>query len=132
VFIDQEDIPVGKDFVRSIKVAIVQSDVLLVLIGPEWMALLEKSAAHRDVVTEEIATALGHDILVIPVLLGNTSMPQPSDLPPRIQSLARRNALRLEPGERFSSDVERLIQALPSSTGRRFSLFQRFRRWLTR
>jgi len=132
VFMDLENIPVGVDFDRSIQDAIVRSDVLLVLIGPEWQALLEKSAAHGDFVTEEIAIALRHDVLVIPVLLGNTSMPQRSDLPPSIQSLAMRQALRLEPGERFSSDVERLIQALPSSTGPRSSLFQRFRSWLTR
>ena len=132
VFMDLENIPVGVDFDRSIQDAIVRSDVLLVLIGPEWQALFEKSAAHGDFVTEEIAIALRHDVLVIPVLLGNTSMPQRSDLPPSIQSLATRQALRLEPGERFSSDVERLIQALPSSTGPRSSLFQRFRSWLTR
>ena len=132
VFMDLENIPVGEDFNRSINDAIVQSDVLLVLIGPEWVPLLEKSAAPVDVVTEEIAIALRHGILVIPVLLGNTSMPRESDLPAPIHLLAARNALRLEPGERFSSDVERLIQALPSSTGPRTSLFQRFRTWLTR
>jgi TIR domain-containing protein len=132
VFMDVENIPVGRDFTRSIKDSIVQSDVLLVLIGPEWLALLEKSKAREDVVTEEIAIALSHEVLVIPVLLGNTSMPRPSDLPPAIQGLAMRNALRLEPGERFSSDVERLVQALRSSTGPRSSLFEWFRSWLSR
>lgn len=132
VFMDVENIPVGANFTRHIKDSIVQSDVLLVLIGPEWIPLLEKSALHGDVVTEEIALALEHGILVIPVLLGNTSMPRPSDLPHAIAGLAMRNALRLEPGERFGADVERLIQALRSSTGPRSSLFQWFRSWLNR
>jgi len=131
VFMDHENIPAGQDFRLAITDAITQSDVLLVLIGPKWLALLEQFAASRDFVIEEIATALEHGVLVIPVLLGDTSMPQLSDLPSRIQRLATRNALRLEPGERFSSDFERLMQAL-SSAGFRSSLIQRIRSWLTR
>lgn len=132
VFMDHEDIPVGQDFRQAISHAITHSDVLLVLIGPKWMELMEKSKASPDIVVEEIAIALEHDIRVVPVLLGDTSMPQGTDLPPRIRHLAMRQALKLEPGERFSSDFERLMQALPFSASLGSSVIQRVRKWLGR
>jgi len=137
VFMDQEDIPVGQNFRQAISHAITQSDVLLVLIGPKWLELMDKSKASADFaiedtdfVIEEIAAALEHDIPVVPVLLGDTSMPKYTELPLRIRNLASNQALKLEPGERFSSDFERLMQALPFSASLRSSVIQRVRKWL--
>jgi hypothetical protein len=132
VFMDHENIPVGQDFRQAISAAITRSDLLLVLIGPKWVELLKQSRTSPDFVLEEIATALEHDIPIIPVLLGDTSMPQQSDLPPRIEGLAMKNALKLEPGERFSSDFERLLQAPPFSASLKSSLIQRIRKWFRR
>ena len=130
VFMDHESIPVGQDFRQAISRSVIQSDVLLVLIGPKWVELLERSSTTPDLVVEEIATALEHKVSVIPVLLGNTAMPQESSLPLRIQALGSRNALKLEPGERFASDFERLMKALPSTHSPWFTLVQRVRKWL--
>lgn len=128
VFMDQENIPVGAYFGQTISDKVAHSDVVMVLIGPKWLELLKMARESTDFVVEELATALEHKIPVIPVLLGDTSMPQASDLPDRINFLVMRQALRLEPGERFSSDFERLMQALIP----RPSLIQRIRRWFSR
>lgn len=132
VFMDQESIPAGQDFGKAISTAITESDVLLVLIGPKWAELLGRSSTSPDLVIDEITTALEHDIPVIPVLLGDTSMPQASALPPPIREITMRQALKLEPGERFSSDFERLLQALPATEGVRTSLIQRIQKWFRR
>jgi hypothetical protein len=132
VFMDQDDIPVGAYFAKTICDEIARSDVVIVLIGPKWLELLKMARESTDFVVEELATALEHKIPVIPVLLGDTSMPQRSDLPDRIRDLVMRHALRLEPGERFSSDFERLMQALPFSASPRSSLAQRIGRWFRR
>jgi hypothetical protein len=132
VFMDQESVPIGQNFQQAISRAITQSDVLLVLIGPRWLELLERLSASPDFVVEEISTALKQDIPVIPVLLGDTSMPEHAALPSLIQGLAMRQALKLEPGERFSSDFERLMRALPVSGRLKSSLIERIRKWLLR
>jgi hypothetical protein len=132
VFMDQEDIPVGSNFAQTIYDSIARSDVVMVLIGPKWLELLKMARESKDLVVEELATALEHKIPVIPVLLGDTSMPQESDLPGGIRGLVGFQALRLEPGERFSSDFERLMQASPFSASPRSSLVQRIRRWFRR
>lgn len=132
VFMDQESIPIGKNFREAISSAITQSDVLLVLIGPKWLELLGRSSTSPDFVVDEITTALKLNIPVIPVLLGDTSMPEPSALPAPIRGLAMRQALKLEPGERFSADFERLLQALPATEGLKTSLIQRIHRWFRR
>ena len=130
VFMDQESIPVGQDFRLAISSAITRSDVLLVLMGPKWVELFGRFGTSDDLVVDEIRAALKQGIPVIPVLLGQTSMPQSSALPPSISELAMRQAIRLEPGERFSSDFERLLQALPGANGRQTSVMQRIRKWL--
>lgn len=132
VFMDQESIPVGQDFSEAISSAITESDVLLVLIGPKWVELFGRSSTSPDLVIDEINTALEHNIPVIPVLLRDTSMPQPSALPEAIRGLVRKQALELEPGERFSSDFERLLQALHAIEGPRTSLIQRIQKWFRR
>lgn len=129
---DQESIPVGQDFRRAISSAITRSDVLLVLIGPKWVELFGRFGTSEDLVVDEIRAALTQDIPVLPVLLGQTPMPQSSALPPSISELAMRQAIRLEPGERFGSDFERLLQALPGAEGRRSSAMQRIRKWFRR
>jgi hypothetical protein len=129
VFMDQESIPVGQNFRAVISSAITQSDVLLVLIGPKWVELFGRLSTSPDLVVDEITTALNHNILVIPVLLGDTQMPQTSDLPSSIRGIAFKQALKIEPGERFSSDFDRLLQALPALDGAKTSLVQRIYSW---
>jgi hypothetical protein len=82
-------IPPGEDFVRLLGNKIEQTDVVLAVIGPRWLALLQNRQPGRpDYVAFEIATALSMGKLVIPVITGTGKLPEPGKLP--FQSVSMR------------------------------------------
>jgi TIR domain-containing protein len=118
VFMDVDAIAPGADFVARIDTALSHSRAMFVVIGPRWSSATDRQGRRRlddpsDVVRREIAAALRHEILVIPVLVAGAAMPAESDLPDDLAPLATRNAFQLDDG-RWSSDVERLLSALPT------------------
>jgi len=64
----------------------------------------------------EIESAVKRDIRVIPVLVDGASMPQPSDLPPALQALARRNAVEIA-HHRFAADCDDLARHIKRALG---------------
>jgi hypothetical protein len=95
---------------------IVQCDVLLAVIGKGWLQARDDQGNRRldkadDFVRIEIASALKQGKLVIPVLVQDTPMPKPDDLPESIRPLARRNAVRLT-HERFKTDTQGLVTGI--------------------
>src|SRR5207344_107230 len=91
----------GADFVERIDTALTRSRAMFVVIGPSWAAATDKTGRRRlddprDVVRREIAAALRHGILVVPVLVGGAPMPGEEDLPEDLASLATRNAVQLD------------------------------------
>ena len=83
-----------------------------------WLTVTDDAGRRRlddpdDYVRLEIATALGRadDVLVIPVLVGTTSMPAAADLPKPLAALAECNAVRLS-DENWDDQVARLTRAL--------------------
>ena len=116
VFMDVDTIGPGIDFVEVIEQAVGCCEVLIVMIGPEWLETRDADGRRRldnpsDFVRLEIAAALERKIRVIPVLVNGAAMPRPDDLPPDLVSLTRRNAIELSDA-RFAFDVDRLIQAI--------------------
>src|SRR5262249_12796357 len=84
--------------------------------GKGWIDARDDKGVRRldnpeDFVRIEIESALKQDKRVIPVLVGDTHMPRPEELPEEIRPLARRNAVRLS-HERFRADAQGLIKAL--------------------
>ncbi|HEY3477235.1 MAG TPA: toll/interleukin-1 receptor domain-containing protein, partial [Anaerolineales bacterium] len=80
LFMDVVAIDAGVDFAQELEEAVQKCDVLLALIGPQWLTVKDAQGKPRledpgDYVRLEIATALARDIRVIPVLLQGTSMP---------------------------------------------------------
>ena len=74
-------------------------DTMLVIIGPNWLKVKDKSGQPRldqpdDFVAIEIAAALARDIRVIPVLVEGARMPKASELPDSLKPLARRSRSR--------------------------------------
>src|SRR4029453_17493972 len=120
LFMDVDTIALGLDFVEAIQDAVGSCDVLLAVIGRQWLTSTD-SAGHRrldnpeDFVRLEITTALERRIRVIPVLVGGASMPRSTELPDVLQPLARRQALVV--GDHFHPDVGRLIAALETVLG---------------
>jgi TPR repeat protein len=116
LFIDVDSIAPGLDFVRVLEEQVGQCDALLAVIGKGWIDARDDTGGRRldnpeDFVRIEIESALKQDKRVIPVLVGDTHMPRPEELPEAIRPLARRNAVRLS-YERFRADAQGLIKAL--------------------
>ena len=100
VFMDIDHLEPGADFVEEINRAVVQSQVLIVMIGPDWATIKDPQGHRRldnpmDFVRLEIATALDHGIRIVPVLVGNAVMPIPDELPEGLKPLARRHATEI-------------------------------------
>ena len=116
LFMDVNTIDIGEDFVEAMQRAISSCDVLLVLIGPQWVSNRNASGYRRlddpqDYVRLEIETALSRNIRVIPVLLQGAPMPRPDELPDALQALTRRQAFHLSQTN-AQADVDRLIQEI--------------------
>jgi WD40 repeat protein len=117
LFMDVEGgIPAGADFVEVLKAQVAECDVLLALIGQNWLTAVDDAGGMRlqnpnDFVRVEIESAMRLGKRVIPVLLNKAEMPRASDLPETLQPLARRNAVRLTQ-DRFRADAQGLINAL--------------------
>ncbi|MGH7502150.1 MAG: toll/interleukin-1 receptor domain-containing protein [Longimicrobiales bacterium] len=112
-FRDIDDIESGVDFVEAISGAVGSCDVLIAVIGPDWLTMKNDAGLRRledpnDFVRIEIAAALRRNIRVVPVLVGNAVMPDPARLPPEIESLARRQAHELS-DTRWDYDVGQLV-----------------------
>jgi hypothetical protein len=117
VFKDVDSIPLGTDFRRVIADAVGRCDVLLAIIGDDWLDATDEASGRRiddpnDFVHIEIRAALERDIPVIPVLVERTNMPRDKDLPEPLRPLAFRNAISVRPDPDFHNDMERLCRAL--------------------
>jgi len=80
VFQDVLDIAPGQDYTAVIDRALDNSDALLAVIGPGWLAASTPQGSPRlfagdDYVRLEIARALDRDVRVVPVLVGGASLP---------------------------------------------------------
>jgi hypothetical protein len=121
LFMDVDNIAPGLDFVRVLNERVAECDIVLAVIGKSWVDSRDPSGSRRledpeDFVRIEIESALNQGKRVIPVLVGDSQMPHPEDLPEALRPLARRNAVRLT-HERFRADVQGLIKALQQSLG---------------
>ena len=116
IFIDVDNIPVGVDFVDHLDQQVGQCDVLLALIGPDWLDVKNKTGARRlddpaDFVRIEIASALRRGIPVAPVLLDGAPFPELDQLPDELKPLARRNGVEIR-RITFEADTDRLVRGL--------------------
>jgi hypothetical protein len=119
-FRDVSGIGVGVDFAKEIERAVASSVALIAVIGPAW-ATESVDGKRRlddpdDFVRLEVLNALKRGIRIIPVLVGNASMPEEEQLPPELHPLRKWNAIRLVE-EYYEEGLERLIEALTSQLG---------------
>ena len=106
----------GDDFERVLNDALATCDVLLALIGPRWLDCTRDDGTRRldardDWVRNEAATALRRNVIVVPVLFGNTPLPPREALPDDLQPLLGRNAAAIT-DERWDYDVGELVNDL--------------------
>src|SRR5215472_10121142 len=94
VFMDVQTIDPGDDFVEAIQTAIGSSDVVIAMIGKNWLTITDGTGRRRlenpdDYVRIEISTALDQNKRVIPVLVQGATMPRSDDLPHLLTRLVR-------------------------------------------
>jgi hypothetical protein len=117
IFKDVDSIPPGVDFRMVLDKAVGQCNLLLAVIGRQWLSSQNESGARRlddprDFVRIEIEVALRRDIPVIPLLVQGAGMPGENDLPPSLQALVFRNAIPIRPDPDFHHDIDRLIKGV--------------------
>jgi hypothetical protein len=119
VFMDVDSIPIGIDFRTHIHETLQQTDVLIAVIGPNWLGQEAGGAARMnektDAVRVEVETALQRKMRVIPVLVDGARMPASSALPPEFGDFAFLNAAEVATGRDFRSHMDRLIAAIDHS-----------------
>ena len=86
VFSGIHDIPPGVDIREYRNRQLATCDLMLVVIGPNWLNARDESGGRRldhpdDFVAIELAAALDRNIPVIPVLVEGARMPSESELP---------------------------------------------------
>lgn len=117
IFMDIDSIPAGVDFEQHIRQEIDGCDVVLVLIGDNWLdsrpgADVRRIDEPNDFVRLEIENALSNPrVRTIPVLVEGAQMPEAAQLPESIQRLARINAFDLD-DRRWKADLERITVLL--------------------
>jgi hypothetical protein len=115
--IDAKAIPLGANFKQVIERKVAECDVLIAVIGKNWLSTKDVNGGRRldnpeDFVRLEIGTALRREICVIPVLVDGVTMPRSMDLPDELRSLVWLNALSITAGTHFDVDCQRLAAAI--------------------
>lgn len=111
VFRDRSDLEGGDPWSDRIESAIVDADVVLVLVGPRWIDELVEREGGPDHVRQEIELALRRARRTMPVLVDQDEPPPSDAVPDDVAGLFERQALRVRDST-FDDDVERLASQL--------------------
>ncbi len=117
IFQDISSIAPGADFIEALHQALADCAVVLVVIGPKWLAATDRQGRRRlddpeDWVRQEIVEALGRpDLRVFPLLVDGAEMPPAAELPEAIRPLARRQAHELTL-RHWAKDIAVLVETL--------------------
>jgi hypothetical protein len=94
LFLDVDNIAPGLDFIRVLNERVAECDIVLAVIGKGWLDARDPTGNRRledpdDFVRIEISSALAQGKRVIPVLVGDSQMPRPEDLPEAIRAAGK-------------------------------------------
>lgn len=123
LFYDNQSLDYGSDFPAAISEKINLAQVLLVVIGPEWLSWLEQyqTAQKTDWVRLELQQALarcqrGEKLAIIPILVDVANLPQAEQLPDSLRPLVQhfgQSAIRLSAnGSDFYPAFQSLLRQL--------------------
>ena len=120
VFMDIDAIPLGSEFGETINRAVAACDVLIALIGRNWLEVRDAGGHRRlddpdDFVRREIESALAQDVVVVPASVQGAELPRAQELPASLAPLTRRQGIQLS-DTGWQDDVGRLIRRLEAVT----------------
>jgi hypothetical protein len=124
VFKDVDSIPLGVDFREHLNKVVGRCDVLLAVVGNEWLTAKHPDGGRRlddakDFVRIEIEAAMERKTPIIPVLVRGAQVPEERELPPALAAFAYRNAIAVRPDPDFHHDMDRLIAGVESHLSER-------------
>src|SRR5262249_51988775 len=116
LFMDVDAVPLGVNFVKVLSEEVAKCDVLLAVIGPNWLNARDEDGNRRldnphAFVRIEIGAALQRNIPVIPILLDGTKVPKANQLPKELEELSLRNGLDIRHAS-FHNDIDKLVRSL--------------------
>lgn len=116
VFTAKWSIEAGALWPASIRAAVQSCEVVILLIGPQWLTATDEEGRRRldkpkDFHRQEIETALGRQAVVIPALVGGATMPGEEDLPSSLKELADLQAHKIRDDD-WSQDTDNLIKLI--------------------
>jgi hypothetical protein len=111
VFRDLDSISLGASFLEQLQRALSETDVLLAIIGKDWLERGDLSS-EQDFVRLELQEAFRRRIRVIPVLVGGADLPAASGLPECLRQLPLMQALTVDSGVDFGVHTDRLIRGI--------------------
>ena len=122
IFKDVNSIPAGEDFEGLIRERIGQSDVVLAIIGKEWLRPHDstnemESKCPIDYVFLEIALALELNVPIVPVFVSEAAMPSSDALPPEVSRIVKISGIAVRADPDFSADIERLCKRVAELVG---------------
>lgn len=115
VFLDTSRIAIGDDFEQVLRERLDDADVVLVVIGRNWLSATNEHGRRLDQTDDyvriEVATAMALGKRIIPVLVDGAAMPDAADLPELLHGLGKRNATSLRDAG-FEPDFDQLVNAI--------------------
>ena len=117
VFLDQESIPPGVNFLEYLEAWVSKCDILIALIGHRWIDASDVDGTGRrldnteDLVRLELRKGLERGIPLVPVLIDGAPMPNTNQLPTELKGLVWQNAVRIA-ARTIDADVLELMTKL--------------------
>jgi hypothetical protein len=117
VFMDVDTLVPGRPWREAIERAVGSSDLVLALIGTDWLTELQRRKdVEDDFMRHELETALRRDISIIPVLVDGAKMPRSDELPDSLTMLSEYQAFEVR-NERFRFDKQELLKTVDRALG---------------
>jgi len=123
IFRDKDSVPAGLNYSTAISRSLSTCSVLLVIIGPKWLSENNVTDAHDNDseinrVFRQIRSVLNrkNDNRIIPVLVGNATIPKLSELPENLADLVHRKPIRLRENQ-WRKDIRQLSTLLLKCRG---------------
>jgi hypothetical protein len=116
---DVDPAPYGGNLAHATGAAVATCDVLVLMIGPHWMAVTGEGLHDPDdYVRLAVEAALARGILVLPVTVDGARMPMHGELPPSLASMAGQPAFAVGTAS-FDADSAQLLRILDQSIAER-------------
>ncbi len=123
IFKDLTSIGPGENYLDAISDGISRATAVLLIVGPDWLS--PRIFDEHDPVRFEVGEALRQGKRLVPVLVGNSAMPDAESLPIDLRPLVLQNAIELT-NAGWGQDLDRLCAKLVGEPARqnRTSTFQ--------